>query len=1451
MLDLERLNLLLRQAGASETERLATVEPPLRDSIATSPGDQQVAREKLVLQRTGSVYYKDPTKQKRNIFRTEKKKSALGDTSSWTFNKAERFAVLNEHIRGNGSVALAQEILIANLADPLDVNGSYVPDAEENAVFSTQPNGWLDIVAKRNDVPFIRLLSMFGASQQSKDQALGIALECKAINAAQELLRHQANPNRIGIGYFMKAFEEQDTHLVTIFLTSIIPLHTKHLNEALIANVGRKNTDLTALLFAHGASGEYSEGLVLCSSIAGEHVEETATILFHSHGSLSQGILHRATKVACLVPTEHTKQKFLEMLLCAGADPTIFCLQDELLKAVKNSDRSYAELLIRHGTSPDRNGAETLQTAISSRQMQLVTVILQGPVSESSAAKALDKAQLLDDAEEYQQVVTALVEKGVPQNSLHKCLAQAVNKGCGTSLAPFLISHGANLDYDKANCIRTALHHKNETLLRVLLTAKGEPSILCQVLPIALKIQSPSERVDFVNLLLEKGVSGKELHISLHTVVADAKEASDYRLIALLLQHKASLDFFDNNENCVCTAAAREDERALDILAEGNPNPSTVLAALGRLPLSFAQSEAAEYERTVGMVRLLLEKGAVGDTAAKMLVKAVQDDYRGKVLALLLDHGANANYDSGKAIQKALLLDRIEPLQQLCSKSKLEKATVALQLPNALNPKGFTMEKAKILVQYSTDYGYKDVLDLPLLHEIQTNGSRKNVVELLLTHGASVNYQAGKALQHAVSKGDLETVNLLLSATPTKANVARAFPGTMMIKDLSARYTLMEALLRNGKPGMGDEALLQISGESKSSDLSHVKLLLQYKASPDFRNGASVLEAIQNHNLPLLDLFISTKLHAKTLTNAFNMARLTDCTRKKRHQIFSSLLKSGYPDFNTSQALIEVVQDSPTELATPTLLLEHGASVNHEVGLALKIAASSGSLPLLNILLPKKPHQTGRDLAFEGTIQASLEPNIRKEVYQVLLDTGISRHLISEALLESTRQMPVDQSLLSLLINFKASLDYQEGGAMYNIVTLGNVELLKTLLKGEVTTVQTLSKSFSASMRLKGEPRLQISKQLLEKTPGVSVNTTSYYLAEIVQQQDYQLLELMMKYEPDPSHSLVLAAKDGDKEATALLTTVKISVNSINEAFEAMLDSRAIQRTPHGLHTAQILLPLGDNGIRQDLLDRALLQGFETSVDQKTKDLVELLIPYKPNFSGGNGKAFVAAANDQETELFRLMATKEPNLDVVIPALILNFRERKDVLEREEEAAQGLEQNTETEAKPSTDGQIDKVEEFTDDIQVSEGLNQETTAKPTEDGAATTLKAEEQHEADLTPEETLLLYLQHLEECAERGDQQLEHSILFTAIAAFPESRLLVNHLLDHGCLANSTILTQVDPSGKLLRISPAPEPEQLTALIWILSREEPAVDDEVVLEILKRDQSGRILHLHFMILRY
>lgn len=1499
MYDLDRLSELANTLGWYSAERLPNSDLSRRDSlaIATDAQSQAAARHSLSVHRTSSTAYKDPSKQKRNILKSKKEKEALKDPRTWVYNQVERYAVLDRNIREGGNASFAQAILTLHPRQPLDVNNVYVANELGEAISTGRPTDWLDLAAARDDHQYIRLLCVAGSNQMLRNKALSIALQRKNFKAVKELFLYDADPNALNnASHFIAAIKDQDHDLYRMFLMANVPLNLNYLHQALVEAIGH-DSGTVALLIAYGADGLKDNGRGLCLAVSASLLQETAMILNNPNADLSIESLNFAIDAACSLTNEDHKRLLLDLLLCAGGDVNSPSISQQMVDAVKQQHIPLVDILINHGFSSERNEAEALCSAVLSGQLELVEALLRGPVGSLNlhVSRALVEASALEDPDVYEDIAKALIEKGAHHDALSHCLSDAVEKGC-LSLVRVLIEHGASLDYDNARCVRFALRQNDFSLFSTLLNAPCERPILCMVLSDAMKIEPPTERFDIMSRILEKGVSGKDLHVALQTIASEATDATDYILIQTLMQHKASVDFVDSNGNCICTAAYKRDDKALDLLCEGNPSADTVSEALGILPVSFASADSVEYAREIGMISTLLKYGAHGDTAATMFVDAIQNDHREKAVDIFIQHdAADANYNNGQAVREALKLPRISSLQKIVSNCKLNRTTIASQLPHALEPQGFDLAKVTLIATEAKRLKYRGILDKPLRDEVKVNGARKEVIKLLLSLKASVDFENGAVLQHAVQKGDIEVCRMLLAAGVMTENIALSFPAARATKDRAIRLELMKILLEKAKSAIGqNEALAEVAQEAIKFDLSHVQLLLEHGASASFGKGAAVLQSLHTRNLGLLKLFLHTKLNKEALANSFALARKMAVPKEERYIYYETILQQFNDKKQISEALVEAVQRDAFDSQTSLLLLKYGASVETDNGQVVVLTAVASSLDLLKIFLGKKPSKDCRDAAFRAANDAKLGEH-RNTVYQQLLVSGVTTDIVSIALRQATKTRTVDHALLTLLMKYGASLDFDSGRAIVQVTEKSDLGSLVVLLKGNITKAHSLDRAFVSAMNLKGPPRLAIAKVLLEKAPGITRDIISSYLEQIAEEKDHDLLTLLMSYKPDTSYnsgaSIVLAARMGDAKSTLILSQGKLSQETIDKAFEQMLVDRTIQKKALGIPTAKILL---ERGVSQHLVDRALLEAFDEEITDLTKGVVELLIPHKPSVSMGNAKAFVNTASNGEIQLFRCLASQKPDLNIVIPALIQSMKDEEVLISFLVLLEEGKK------AGPQLAGLVEP--DLVEDIASKQATCVEEEA----------LETAELEQANLSPKDTYRgtaqrhdsaisgpdIYWQkekpragpaiigeHVQ-ASPAGDtaeakphapqesiveevnvpveepNQLSDSVIFTAITHFPKGNLLVRYCLDNGCSSSSKIIAEIvlriakdenddvskgkDSSKKPNAKKPnaktghaGPAREVMTVLIWALSRSDITISEDVIMEILANNREG------------
>jgi ankyrin repeat protein len=928
MRDPYRLAQIACDAGIIQTERLQPLRPQEPRPQWASAADVAAARNILVQQRRSSDSWKDPLKQKRRLLRPKGKNEFLANPENWTFSRAERSVALDVHIRGLAPVGIAQAILDFDRVDePLDVNLIYTEESKDknNPNAGSRENNWLEYVAGKDSLEYVTLLASYPIRQSAKDSALSIDLSRRSMPIVKELLRHHANPNGHHNTHFIPAIAEGDIELVELFLSAPNPLSDSVIDAGLLKAVDRAHSALVSLLIAHGADPNYKRGRALETAILNRTVRDVALICSKSQKTLIAATFNNSISAVCAIADETERNSLVEMLLCAGADANHTALQDHLLQAVKTGRASAVSFLVAHGTFPGRRDAECLQLAVQSLRIDLVEILLQSDLSLSAKSKALESIPEEASEDEFRKLAILLLDKGVTAEALSACLGRVVAKPFD-SLAITLVRRGASLDYDDVACIRFVLREQNITLLRDLLEGSCTASTLVKALPEAMAIRSVIVRRDAMALLLSKGVSGRELHRALRTVIGESTDLIDYELANLLIQHKASVDFCGSKGNCLQIAAERGDLKAIELLCGGSPSPDTVSAALSR---AFASFGSRNYSDIYNILAVLLRPGARGAPLAEALIEAVRQDHDGRIIALLLESGADANYKTGKPIECALSASDSNAFKLICENVQLERECLERLALQVLDPPGFSMDKARLLLRCCTEF--REILDLMLLVEVESLGCRREVIELLLELEASVGFRQAAALRFAVQAEDVETTRILLSRQPSKAHLSLAFEAAATMRGKHKRFDLMRLLLEHGGPSIAeDDILLREVRLTEGKDLSYVRLLLDYGASADYQGGAPIQAAVnQKHDL-LFDFLMSQGPNSTSLANAFAAGRKATISNRSRLHVFNSLLRAGFRDSEdnqVSQALIEAIQRDPSDIKIPRLLLECGASV--------------------------------------------------------------------------------------------------------------------------------------------------------------------------------------------------------------------------------------------------------------------------------------------------------------------------------------------------------------------------------------------------------------------------------------------------------------------------------------------------------------------------------------------
>jgi ankyrin repeat protein len=1176
----------------------------------------------------------------------------MSDTTKWVFTLNERRKTLDHSFRNGDPVGVAQAIIEYHPTQPFDINICFEDESNSKKHKDPQPPGkttsrWLEQAATNNSLDYVRLFASRGARQQALNDALGIALSNNSRPIIEQLLRYGADPNDHSQA-FQSAVGVNDIELVSLILQacSSKALNSNQLHPALLTAIQMRSYHMAALLLAHGANPGHLSGQPLVTAIQSQDLRMLSLILVGCSEIISSELLAIATSVACELQDISLKVSCLELLLCAGAPTESQIICNQLCVAVKTNQLDYISMLIQRGISPDYNEAEAVQLAVNELKVECLQKLSKGTLSTSNASKAIDGIPENVSEELALGIVGILFEKGADckGRGWGRLLVVAV-ENCYQTLITTLVDHGTSIDYENSRVVRIVLRRNNLDLLQLLLHGRSTSQILAKALPDAIHVTEKEKRRRAILMLLDKGAKGPEMNIALLQAVTSST-LRDLEVVKALLQQGASVNHVDRNGNCIKVAVDKGDLELLSIFCDHNPSDRILSAAIR---VAFDSMGRIPQSDVLRIMDLLMSKGARGPEIAQTLVEIVRGNDI-EILNLLLRRGADVNQQGGLVIEEALKTTSVAALEEICKISRIEQETFTRLISLALTASD-NDSRAILLIRACRKY--RGELSRILIKVVSQFDGREGLVKALLQNGATVNYDNGKALCHAVHSGNVKLVDWLTVdlELETLSAVFRIATG---VEDPKLRHEIMTILLRGtskGKKFGQDDALVFECQRGPKASLDSVNLLLQHDADVDHLKGAAIQQAVSAKSSELLRLLFSRQPNQTSLCTAFKTAREVICSLEKRLELFKALLEKGYRGNQINQALVEAISRSPKDEEIPRLLLEYEAEVDFDSGLPLILAARSGNTSLLRFLISKSSNPSSLENSFRSARHASMSDVERLSVYSTLLDTkSVSQDEISAALIDTVSAKTIDMKLIWLLLGHNVSLEFNGGDALCILVKRSDFATAALLLENQLASTKTLNRAFELCFELDRICRLSFANLLVPK--GVSQTLLTGYLNQIVADKDHNLVQLFVQYGADVEFgggkALVTAASSGDRVSLQILLSNRVRVELINAAFEGMLASRAPDKYSGGAESARSLL---EHGVSQMLKDRALLEAVEYYCNQGNV-FVRTLMEHGANVNVAEGRCFVITGGFENYELFDAMLGFKPQLDTIIPALV-------------------------------------------------------------------------------------------------------------------------------------------------------------------------------------------------------
>lgn len=254
----------------------------------------------------------------------------------------------------------------------------------------------------------------------------------------------------------------------------------------------------------------------------------------------------------------------------------------------------------------------------------------------------------------------------------------------------------------------------------------------------------------------------------------------------------------------------------------------------------------------------------------------------------------------------------------------------------------------------------QETLDQALVIESQraVEMNDTTIMKLFLEHGASINYDSGKALVNATSVGNGSLVTLLLNGrdTPSQATATHAFQalfdpanlrqpksinpssdnaGGKMCGQISGNYTdIANKLLVRGVDQHAIDMALRavLDPENGLEDIETlVDRLLSYRAEVNAGNGVCFILAARRSSM----LFSKLLLHQPHFTTLIPSLIESNFEEKNLVQLLETCFEHGCTaddlDLSRPPSLILAVQRYPRSEALAKILLDHGCNPDGSV----------------------------------------------------------------------------------------------------------------------------------------------------------------------------------------------------------------------------------------------------------------------------------------------------------------------------------------------------------------------------------------------------------------------------------------------------------------------------------------------------------------------------------------
>ncbi|KAH6894546.1 hypothetical protein B0T10DRAFT_253846 [Thelonectria olida] len=533
-------------------------------------------------------------------------------------------------------------------------------------------------------------------------------------------------------------------------------------------------------LLEFGADPNAYQAAALCLAVA-----EANTLLcdhlFHCQHPLTPASLALALPHALRIADPMDRLAFTKRLVESGAHPLE--VNRALSHAINNYTDDIALIRVLAGAA-DASDGEALASSVAKESPEILSLLLSRTKhSVETRNPALEKGMKIGDWTLRLSICTRLVKAGVSPSVSSQALLVAARDG-DLQLGDILIAYGASISTNDGQAIIEACRGGSVDVLDVLLKSdlNAQKATLERGFQAATEVRDLNKRAMVFQRLLKRGVSGEVVDTQLVSAARYGEGGEE--VLRVLLAAGADPNYSNGEAVVAATRSAfiGNLELLLGLWHEGGnqkkPSAPTLLRALkGCWKLS--------HDTRFKIVSDLMKAGMPATEEVHIaLSKAVsEEDPDEKLVKLLLDSGASPLTNGCQSLLTAT---------QRCATPVLKlilDTNVAEEHVNAAFSKGFTADNLQIwftpdgfeAAHMLLEHGARgDSLSGALILAIQNSDEDTVVIadqfiELLVDHGADVDFMGGEPLKQAASKANVSWTRKLLTCHPSAQTLAIGF----------------------------------------------------------------------------------------------------------------------------------------------------------------------------------------------------------------------------------------------------------------------------------------------------------------------------------------------------------------------------------------------------------------------------------------------------------------------------------------------------------------------------------------------------------------------------------------------------------------------------------------------------------------------------------------------------